>query len=196
MAQPQAAGFLKDIPLFSDLSPSDVQAVLRICIPVDLPSGETVCRQGAPGDCMYVIEQGTVAVTVQAQGGEPVQVASLGAGEIIGEMTLVDSQPRSASVIATTTVRAFRIDRADFDRLRSEMHPSVYKISRRIALTVCQRLRKVNQEVSRLVGGEAPLPEPQAPKRGQVRVASRIRGAKKKEEPRSFWSSLMNRVRG
>ena len=61
----------------------------------NLPAGYLVCRYGEPGESAYIIETGCVEVLTP----EGVSIASLGAGEIFGEVALLDRQPRTASVV-------------------------------------------------------------------------------------------------
>ena len=67
----------------------------------EVPQGTVVFREGEPGDCAYVIESGTVEISTR-RGGERVVIAERFAGEIFGEMAIVDNRPRSATVTAAT----------------------------------------------------------------------------------------------
>jgi len=182
---------LQGIALFGALDRQELRVVLRTASPVQFAPGEVICRQGEPGDCMYVLQAGEVSINVRGAGGKMVPVATLKGGDLLGEMTLVDDAPRSADVVAATEVRAFRIDRDRFDVLREALHPAAFKILRRIALTVCGRLRNVNDAVSRLVGVEGSEKRPDGPGGVKTRQAE-----DDKQEARSFWSGLLDRVRG
>src|SRR4029450_8370738 len=74
--------------------------------------GEAIITQGEAGDAFYAIRSGRVDVV---RDGEP--VTQLGPGDHFGEVALLNDQPRNASVIAHTPVRAFRLSREGFDRL-------------------------------------------------------------------------------
>jgi CRP/FNR family cyclic AMP-dependent transcriptional regulator len=144
----QAADYLKQIPLFSDLAPDEIVDVLRIARVVTFAPGKLLCTRGEQGDCAYVIEQGEAAVRAVDEHGKLVVIARVGAGEILGELALVDGHPRSADVVAVTEVRGYRIDRVEFDALRRAMHPAAFKMLRRIAITVSDRLRDVNDAIA------------------------------------------------
>ena len=170
--------------------------VLRGARPVQFQPGEGLCKQGDPGDCMYVIQAGQVSVVVGGPDGNPVPVATLKVGDLIGEMTLVDDAPRSADCVASSVVRLFRIDRAQFEILRGELHPAAFKILRRIALTTCGRLRHVNETVSRLVGSPSTPEVERRHATGGVNVRTRsqvVRG--KQQAARTFWFGLLNRIK-
>jgi cyclic nucleotide-binding protein/N-acyl amino acid synthase FeeM len=76
-------------------------------------AGEAVVRQGDAGDAMYVVVEGEVAVTVGPE-DKPTEVARLGRGEVFGEIALITSRPRSASVMAVTDVDLMVLDRHVF----------------------------------------------------------------------------------
>lgn len=137
------------IPLFSDLSQEEIIDVLRIARVVSFPTGAALCRRGERADCAFVIEQGEAEVTGENEKGKTIVLARVGAGEVVGELALIDGQPRSADVIARTQIRGYRIDRSELDALRRALHPAVFKITRRIAITISDRLRDVNDVIAK-----------------------------------------------
>ncbi len=72
-------------------------------------AGEVIFRQGDEGDCMYVLLDGEVDIYAQGK-----HINTLRAGEIFGEMALIDDQPRSGSAIANTDCRVAEVDRRRF----------------------------------------------------------------------------------
>lgn len=71
--------------------------------------GETIIEKGSKGDCMYVILEGEVDVKIDDQ-----SIYTIGAGEIFGEMALIDEKPRSADVIAKTDCRLAKVNQKQF----------------------------------------------------------------------------------
>jgi CRP-like cAMP-binding protein len=137
------------IPLFSDLNQDEILDVLRIARVVTFAAGEMICKRGERADCAFVIEQGTAEVTGENERGKQLVIARVGAGEVVGELALIDGQPRSADVMAKTDVRGYRIDRSELDALRRALHPAAFKITRRIAITISDRLRDVNDAIAK-----------------------------------------------
>ena len=145
---------LKRIPLFSELEPTELNdVVLRLAKRLTWEAGDAIVRQGEPGDAMYIIEIGKASVRIKSGAGQSVTVATLGPGEIIGELSLIDSAPRSADVIAETVVHGFVIRRDRFAALRAEYNSATQKIMRQMALALCKRLRRVNEHAAQMVGG-------------------------------------------
>jgi len=151
----QPADYFRKIPLFSDLGPEEIVDVLRIARVVTFAPGKLLCARGERGDCAFVIEHGEAAVRAIDEGGTPMVIARVGAGEVVGELSLVDGGPRSADVIAVTEVRGYRLDRSELDGLRKAMHPAAFKIMRRIAITVSDRLRDVNDGIAQALASKA-----------------------------------------
>lgn len=100
---------LASIPLFAGARPRELEMIAKLCTEVDVPAGRTLCREGEHGQEFFVLESGTVQVSV---GGR--QVATLGAGDFFGELALLDAGPRTATVTAETDVRVLVVSRPEF----------------------------------------------------------------------------------
>ncbi len=107
--------------------------------------GETICRQGEPGDRMYVIQAGRAAV-LREQDGAAFAVAELKAGDIFGEMAIFDRQPRSATVRAAGKARILTLDKRAFLRQVHEDPTLAYRILEGMS----QRIRRLDQEIAEL----------------------------------------------
>ena len=107
--------------------------------------GESVCIQGERGDCLYVIQSGTLAV-VREDGGTEMELAELKAGDIFGEMSIFDREPRSATVRAKGKAQVLTLDKRGFLR-RVHEDPS---LAFRILESMSRRIRSLNDEVERL----------------------------------------------
>jgi MFS family permease len=112
LVQPIAA--LEASPLFAALPRAGVEHLASLATDVIVPPDITVIRQGEAADSMYVIAAGTVVVTVRDQAGREVEVAQLDAGDIFGEIGLLERSPRDATCTARGDCRLYRIDGTDF----------------------------------------------------------------------------------
>ena len=108
----QEAAELRELPSFSHLEPDELSELLDHGGWVTIPPGEVILEQGAPGDAFYAIRSGKAEVDKDGE-----LVAMLGPGDYFGEVALLMDVPRTASVIARTPIRAYRLDREGFDRL-------------------------------------------------------------------------------
>jgi CRP-like cAMP-binding protein len=77
-------------------------------------SGEAVIRQGDPGEEFFLVGRGAAAVTMQNPGEPERQVATLGPGDVFGEMALLTDEPRNATVRAVEDMEAFCLGKKDF----------------------------------------------------------------------------------
>jgi len=152
MSHPLQAFFGK-IPLFSDLTPEELNEVLRGIRPTTVSAGNVLFREGDPPDAAYVVEGGELDIYLERR-GERIPIATIGPNSIIGEIALLDGQPRTATVQAQTDAALFRIEKREFDYLRQNLHPAAFKVARRIAMTVCERIRETNREIQAQLTGD------------------------------------------
>ncbi|HWC70138.1 MAG TPA: cyclic nucleotide-binding domain-containing protein [Actinomycetota bacterium] len=104
------------VPLFGDLDAHDLAHVARWIEEVRATPGELLIEQGTMPYELFVIEEGTVDVV---RDGEP--LATLGAGDVVGEIALLEQHRRMASVIARTAVRALALHVDALQEITSEM---------------------------------------------------------------------------
>jgi CRP/FNR family cyclic AMP-dependent transcriptional regulator len=114
-------------PLLGDLPPEELQRVIAIARRRTFTHGEVVFHEGDPGDALHLIEKGRFAIRVSTPLGERATLAIRGPGELFGEMALITSAPRSATVAALEPAETYSIGQADFEELR-RAHPGVNSI--------------------------------------------------------------------
>ena len=107
--------------------------------------GEVICRQGEPGDRMYVVQAGKAEVLHEEDGVEET-VGWLGAGDIFGEMAIFERQPRAATVRARGMIRVLTLDKRGFLRHIHEDPSLAYRILQQMS----HRVRSLDIELSRL----------------------------------------------
>lgn len=100
------------IPMFSTLSQRELSQVATLTVPGHFDAGAVLTRQGASGGLAFVIAKGKAEVV---RGGR--RLAVLGAGDVVGEMSLIDGEPRSATVKAMTDLEVLEISAQDLNRL-------------------------------------------------------------------------------
>ena len=110
------AARLRSVPLFGDLDEYDLAHVARWVVEVLAEPGESLIEQGSMPYELFVIEEGTVDVV---RDGEP--LATLGVGDVVGEIALLAQHRRMASVVARTPVRALALHVDALQELTEEM---------------------------------------------------------------------------
>jgi signal transduction histidine kinase len=140
--EPVADDPLARVTLFGGLEPSELARIRAVATDVTLPAGATLMSEGDPGDALYVVLEGDLAVTKRAGAGE-LRLSTVGPGAVQGEIAVLDGGVRRATVRAITAVRLVRIGREDLlDVLARE--PGVV---RALVGTVAGRLRGLEATV-------------------------------------------------
>ena len=111
--------------------------------------GEVIIQQGEVGECMYVIQDGTVEI-FQTKNGNDIHLNFLKEGDFFGEMAIFEQEVRSASVRAIGDVRILTIDKKNFLK-RIHEDPS---LAFHIVKTLSNRLRKLDSEHTRIKGSD------------------------------------------
>jgi CRP-like cAMP-binding protein len=127
---------LRRVSLFSDCTDEELRRIADISKIVEAPAGTIVTEVGAAGDSFFFIIDGRVSVETQVGVMDP-----LHPGDFFGEMSLLDGEPRSATVAATTDVRLLVVDRSRFWRLLDQTPDLV----RRILAVLSRRVRRLEQ---------------------------------------------------
>jgi len=111
----ETALLLHQVPLFANLPPEALLPVARLSSYRILATDEPLFAQGSFGDALFVVVDGRLRIEQNGQ-----LVARLGKGETVGEMAVLDWQPRSASVIADQATTLLRVERNDLIDLLQE----------------------------------------------------------------------------
>jgi len=141
--------FVVTTPLFEDLDPAERAEVVRIVEVQRLTDGEDVFHEGDPGDAWFVIFDGNARVLKQT-GSEYREIATLERGACFGEIAMLDSQARSATVRADGPLTVLRFRRSRFEELLEQGSLGAYKLVLSIARVLSQRHRRLTQQVAQL----------------------------------------------
>lgn len=119
------------------------RSFLKVARPVELGARENLFHAGDAGDGCYFLRSGVVKVAVISRDGQERLLAVLGPGALIGELALVDNEPRSATIAALKPCRLLHLSNAAFFRL-ADANPLVYRQALKL---LAQRLRGTNDTV-------------------------------------------------
>ncbi len=129
---------LKQVPLFAELSLDELQAIASVTTEESFLPGDALVRQGELGDKLFILMSGKARV-VRGTAVLDKTIVELGAGEVVGEMGLLDEEPRSASVIALAPIQTLSLQRAPFLRLLYQ-YP---EMAERLMRVLVRRIRVV-----------------------------------------------------
>jgi len=104
---------LRSVPIFAGMEPSRLKLIAFTSDSIAYRQGQVMCRQGERGDSAYVIVAGTADVSIETEDGDFV-VATLGPGDVVGEISLVLRRPATADVVATHHTVALELTRDAF----------------------------------------------------------------------------------
>lgn len=142
--RPATPAELKTVPLFSNLTPDELAGLAKVAIVGDYPGGTVLFFEGMPSSILHVILKGRIQIFKKTFDSEVV-LNELGAGEYLGEVSLADSQPRSASARTMDDASLVVITKESFDKLVATNPAVGVKLLRHFFKVLAQRLRKAEQ---------------------------------------------------
>ena len=136
---------LRTVPIFSELSETDVTSLAQLLARRKYPKDAVVFFENEEGDSFFMIVQGRIKVTILGDDGREVILSMLGPGDFFGEMALLDNEPRSASAIAAEESELLSLSRADFQGVATKR-----SITGALIKVLTARLRRANHQISTL----------------------------------------------
>lgn len=143
---------LMQAPLFAALDPEAAAALRAATNVVRLSKGGVLFREGDPGDRLYVVAKGKVKLGTASTDGRDALLAVVGPGEMIGELSLFDPGPRTATATALTDVVAREVGH---DALRPWLSGRP-EVAEALLTALARRLRRTNEAMSDLVFSDVP----------------------------------------
>jgi len=122
------AGLRHKFPLFAGFGPSEFESLEKCLVRRRYPAGQALFHMGDEGGSLHLIERGRVKVTIPSRSGEELILAMLGAGDLLGELSLFDRKPRSATVQALEATDTLCLRREDLLALMRDRFDVVEKI--------------------------------------------------------------------
>lgn len=116
------------VPLLVGFGPSEFESLEKRLVRRRYPGGQTLFHMGDEGGSLHLIERGRVKVTIPSSSGEELILAILGAGDLLGELSLIDGKPRSATVQALEETETVCLHRKDLLALMRNRFDVVEKI--------------------------------------------------------------------
>lgn len=141
--------WLPSIALFGGMEEPSLRRIIGMLGVLEAKQGDEICKQGDSGRAMYIVRSGEVMVA-RDEGSRRIKMVRLGAGEFFGEMTLIDVQKRSATVVVQKPSLLFSLGNRDLYRLYNEDVPGYVMVLQNLCRELSRRLRVTNARISSL----------------------------------------------
>jgi len=140
-----AVELLRSVPLFADLEEGELERFSQVAVPRSFPAGTRVFHEGDSSDACYIVSEGSFRVTREHSDGRAITLATLGPGEIFGELAMLDGDTRSASAESITDGTLLALPANDVRSLLAR-NP---EIALKLVAGLVRRLRAANMRLSR-----------------------------------------------
>lgn len=162
------AAFLQQVPPFAGLTANELHDLVAVMQPIELAPGQLLWRQGQAADALHLISGGGIGIYLRQPGGTEVHLTTLGPGEVLGELPLIDGGTRSATARALDRARLWSLNRADFAALTLRRSPTALALRRRICAVACTRLRDRYQQLANSLAPGLPSGAAEPPTAAQL----------------------------
>jgi CRP/FNR family transcriptional regulator, cyclic AMP receptor protein len=150
LGSPDLKAFLLATPFFGGLSDASLDLMLSMLAERRFEAGATVVAEGEPGRSMFVVHSGELVVSKRGASGYPIRISSLGPGDFFGEMTLIEMQNRSATVVAESPTVLYELTaRQLYTYYKCDIHAYVL-VMQNINRELCRRLRRSDNRIAEL----------------------------------------------
>jgi CRP-like cAMP-binding protein len=154
MSDRETVDFLATVPLLEGQGEADLAELARVLRRRTVREGEILWRQGDDAREMMFVVDGAVSASLNVPGDRTVEIGTVGRGDVVGEIGLLDGGGHTMSVRVTETATLLALGRLDFSALLAGQHPSVFRLRRRLAALFTARLRNQLRHLSVSLGGE------------------------------------------
>ena len=150
VSSPELKAFLVATPFFGGLSDASLDLLISMLVERRFDVGATVVAEGEPGRSMYIVHSGELAVSKLGASGRVIRMTRLGPGDFFGEMTLIDVQDRSATVVAESPTVLFELTARNlYTYYKTDIH-AFAMVMQNINRELCRRLRRADNRLAEL----------------------------------------------
>jgi CRP/FNR family transcriptional regulator, cyclic AMP receptor protein len=147
---PDLKAFLRSTPFFGGLSDASLDLLVTMLVERSFDVGATVVAEGEPGRSMFIVHSGELVVSKRGDSGCAIRIAGLEHGDFFGEMTLIEMQNRSATVVAESPIVLYELTAG---KLYSYYKADIYAyvmVMQNINRELCRRLRRADDCIAEL----------------------------------------------
>ena len=150
VSSPELKAFLVTTPFFGGLSDASLDLLVSMLVERRFDLGASIVAEGEPGRSMYIVHSGELAVSKIAESGRVIRMTRLGPGDFFGEMTLIEPQNRSATVVAETSTVLYELTAQNlYAYYKADIHAYVM-VMQNINRELCRRLRRADNRIAKL----------------------------------------------
>jgi CRP-like cAMP-binding protein len=151
VSSPDLKAFLVATPFFGGLPDASLNLLVSMLVERRFDAGATVVAEGEPGRSMFVIHSGELVVSRLGNAGRAIRMTGLGPGDFFGEMTLIEMQNRSATVVAESSTVLYELTAQKlYTCYKADIHAYVM-VMQNINRELCRRLRRADGRIAELI---------------------------------------------
>jgi CRP/FNR family transcriptional regulator, cyclic AMP receptor protein len=150
VSSPDLKAFLVATPFFGGLSDASLDLLISMLVERPFDAGATVVAEGEPGRSMYIVHSGALVVNKRAESGRVVRINGLGPGDFFGEMTLIEMQNRSASVVAESPAVLYELTARNLYACYKADIQAYVMVLQNINRELCRRMRRADDRIAAL----------------------------------------------
>ena len=151
VSSPELKAFLLATPFFGGLNDASLDTLVSMLVERRYDAGATIVAEGDEGRSMFVVQSGELLVSRQGHEGRVIRMTTLGPGDFFGEMTLIEMQNRSATVIAESPTVLYELTARNlYTFYKADIHAYVL-VMQNINRELCRRLRRADGRIAELM---------------------------------------------
>jgi len=150
VSSPDLKAFLLATPFFGGLSDASLDLLVSMLVECCFDAGATVVAEGEPGRSMFVVHSGELVVSRRADGEHVINMARLEPGDFFGEMTLIEMQNRSATVVAESPTVLYELTAGKLYACYKADIQAYVMVMQNINRELCRRLRRADRRIAEL----------------------------------------------
>lgn len=150
VSSPDLKAFLLATPFFGGLSDASLDRLVSMLVERRFDAGATVVAEGEPGRSMFIVHSGQLVVSKRLESGWVLRMSGLEPGDFFGEMTLIEMQNRSATVVAENPTVLYELTARElYTCYKTDIHAYVM-VMQNINRELCRRLRRADNRIAEL----------------------------------------------
>ena len=151
VSSPDLKAFLLATPFFGGLSDASLDGLVSMLVERSFDAGAKIVAEGEPGRSMFIVHSGALVVSRLGESGRSIWMAALEPGDFFGEMTLIEMQNRSATVVAESPTVLYELTARNlYTFYKTDVHAYVI-VMQNINRELCRRLRRADVRIAELV---------------------------------------------